>query len=307
MSVLRRLAVSTVAVLAALSGIAGVVALDARMDHDRAELTITAVPPFGPVAASYEPGTWGGTIFGLAIGSDERPGLDGARGDALHVIGLNPSQGRATIVNIPRDTWVDIPGHGQARVNEAYHFGGAELQAETLRRLTGAPISFVVTTTFVGLERMVDALGGIDVDVPYYMDDQNSGAAFHQGVQHMTGRQVLAFSRNRHIPDGDLVRTGHQGQVIVHALASLRGTGTSGTDTLRYLDVLYRNVRTVGMAPVDLFRIGRAALAIEPGNVRNFTIPATVGFKGRASVVFAAPAARGVFADFADDGVLQGH
>jgi len=304
---LRRLLFSLVAVLVAVSGIAGVVALDARRDHDSAEITITAVPPFGPAVASYDPGAWGGTIFGLAIGSDERPGLDGARGDALHVIGLNPSQGRATILNIPRDTWVDIPGRGQARVNEAYDLGGAELQAETLRRLTGAPISFVVTTTFVGLERMVDALGGLDVDVPYFMDDQNSGAAFHPGVQRMNGRQVLAFSRNRQIPDGDLVRTGHQGQVIVHALASLKGKGTSGTDTLRYLDVLYRNVRTVGMAPVDLFRIGRAALAIDPGNVRNFTIPATVGFKGRASVVFAAPAARAVFADFADDGVLQGH
>lgn len=307
MRVPRRVLASSVAVLVALSGAAGILGLGARMDHDRAEITVTAVPPFGPSAASYEPATWGDTIFGLAVGSDERPGLDGARGDALHVIGLNPSQGRATILNIPRDTWVDVPGHGQMRVNEAYDLGGAELQAETLRRLTGAPISFVVTTTFVGLERMVDDLGGLDVEVPYFMDDQNSGAAFQQGVQHMTGRQVLAFSRNRRIPDGDLARTGHQGQVLVHALAALREKGTSGTDVLRYLDVLYRNVRTVGMAPVDLLRIGRAALAVDPGGVRNFTMPATVGFKGKASVVFAAPSASGVFADFADDGVLQGH
>jgi polyisoprenyl-teichoic acid--peptidoglycan teichoic acid transferase len=304
---MRRIASAFVAVLVALSGVAGIVALDARRDHDAAEITITAVPPFGPATASYEPGTWNGTIFGLVLGSDERPGLDGARADALHVVGLNPSQGRATILNIPRDTWVDVPGRGQRRVNEAYHLGGPELQAETLRRLTGAPISFVVTTTFVGLERMVDDLGGLDVDVPYFMDDQNSGAAFHAGVQHMTGRQVLSFSRNRHIPDGDLVRTGHQGQVIVHALASLRQKGTSGSEVLRYLDVLYRNVRTVGMGPVDLYRIGRAALAIDPGNVRNFTMPARIGMKGRASVVFVGPGGGGVFADFADDGVLQGH
>lgn len=299
----RRLA----ALLVVLSTAAGLYGLDARLDRSRAPITVTAVPPFGPGAASYEPGTWNGTVFGLLVGSDERAGLEGARGDALHVVGLNPSQGRATILDIPRDTWVELPGRGEARINEAYRAGGAEYQAEVVRRLTGAPISFVVTTTFAGLESMVDALGGIDVDVPFKMADPFSGAFFEPGVQRMNGRQVLAFSRNRRIQDGDLVRTANQGQVIIHALAELRRKGTSGSEVLRYLDVLYRNVKTVGISPTDLFRIGRAALSIDPANVRNFAMPATVGRKGKLSVVFVRPDAYGVFADFADDGVLQSH
>jgi LCP family protein required for cell wall assembly len=306
---MRRIATSFVALLVGLTTVAGIVAADARSDHDRAPISITAVQqPEGSALASYEPGTWGRTVFVLLVGSDERAGLDGARGDALHVVGLNPALHRATILDIPRDSWVDVPGHGVGRINTAFQFGGPQLQAETVRRLTGAPISYVITTTFAGLTAMVDAIGGVNVQIPYHMDDKNSGAAFEPGLQRLNGRQALAFSRDRHIPDGDLVRTAHQGQLIVHALSDLRGKGTSGTDTLRYLDILYRNVKTVGISPTDLFRLGRAALAIPPGNVRNFPMPASVGMKGKLSVVFVRqPVAQGVFRDFADDGVLQQH
>jgi polyisoprenyl-teichoic acid--peptidoglycan teichoic acid transferase len=295
-----------VAVCVALSTLAGLVALDLRRAHDAASMVLEAVET--SASASYEPGTMTDTVFVLLIGSDERPGLEGARGDALHVVGLNPSMGKATILNIPRDTWVDIPGRGQGRVNEAYHYGGAALQAETVSRLTGAPISYTLTTTFAGLVEMVDRMGGLEVDIPLYMDDRASGAAFHQGRQHLDGTQVLAFSRNRHIPDGDLYRTANQGQVIIHALEALRAKGTAATDVVNYLDVLFRNVRTEGVRPTDLFRLGRAALAIEPGNVRNYTMPASLGFRGSASVVFARqPQAGRVFEDFVDDAVLSAH
>ena len=306
---MRRLASVLTAFLVTVVGAAGVFAVDARRDHDRAPITITAVQqPETTAMASYEPGTWRDTVFLLAIGSDERPGLEGARGDALHVIGLNPGAQRATILNIPRDTWVQIPGRGMGRVNEAYHYGGAQLQAETVRRLTGAPISYVLTTTFAGFTAMVDSLGGLEVDVPFAMDDVFSRARFPAGRQRFNGAQALAFSRNRHVPDGDIRRTANQGQLIIHALDELRRRGASGTQILGYLDVLYRNVKTQGVRPTDLFRLGRAGLAIPPANVRNYTMPSSIGMRGQASVVFARqPIAGRVFADFADDGILQRH
>jgi hypothetical protein len=80
------------------------------------------------------------------------------------------------------------------------------------------------------------------------------------------------------------------------------------SDAVRDLDILYRNIRTIGISPTDLFRLAQTALAIRPENVRNYTMPATPGFKGAASVVFVQqPAATSVFADFADDGVLETH
>jgi LCP family protein required for cell wall assembly len=275
-------------------------------DHADASIVLRKVATNG--MAGYNPGRWTGTTFVLVVGSDERAGLEGARGDALHVIGLNPSQGKATILDIPRDTWVDIPGHGQGRINEAYRYGGAQLQAQTVRNLTGAPIKYVLQTTFAGFIAMVDALGGVDVDVPYLMSDPNSGAAFNPGVVHMTGERALAFSRDRHIPDGDLQRTAHQGQLIIHGLAELRKKGTSATDVIHYLDVLFRNIRTEGIDSADLYRLGSAALQIEPGQVRNYVMPATIGFHGPLSVVFVKqPQASSLFVDFSDDGVLQQH
>ena len=275
-------------------------------DHADASIVLSKVNTDG--IAGYNPGRWTDTTFVLVVGSDERAGLEGARGDALHVIGLNASQGKATILNIPRDTWVDIPGHGQGRINEAYRYGGAQLQAETVRNLTGAPIKYVLQTTFAGFIAMIDSLGGVDVDVPYLMSDPNSGAAFNPGVVHMTGERALAFSRNRHIPDGDLNRTGNQGQLIIHGLAELRKKGTSPTDVLHDLDVLFRNIRTEGISSTDLYRLGWAALQIQPSAVRNYTMPATIGMRGALSVVFVRqPEASSVFVDFSDDGVLQAH
>jgi len=294
-----------IALVAVLALLPGVWFADLWLDHASADILLSKVKTAGD--ATYDPGRWKDTTFVLLIGSDERPGLEGARADGLHVVGLNSEQGKATIINIPRDTWVEIPGHGQGRVNEAYHFGGAQLQAETVSNLTGAPVSYVLTTTFGGLTAMVDALGGLEVDIPYPMDDQNSGAAFLPGRQVINGSQVLAFSRNRHIPDGDISRTAHQGQVIIHALESLRKKGTSGTNVLGYLDVLFRNVRTENITPTDLYRLGRGALVVDPGDVRNYTVPSRVGMIRNQSVVFVRPEGTAMFADFADDGILQAH
>ncbi|HMC70555.1 MAG TPA: LCP family protein, partial [Mycobacteriales bacterium] len=280
---IARIARALVALLAVLVGAAGIYAVGLRNDHDHAPITLLASPT-GLAFGSYQPGQWKNTVFILVLGSDERAGLAGARTDAIHVIGLNPGLGRATIIDIPRDTWVDIPGHGQERINTAYGIGGIPLTVATVGQLVGAPISYTMLTTFDGFEGLIDGIGGVNVDIPYHMDDPNSGAAFDPGLQRINGAQALAFSRDRHIPDGDIARTGHQGQLLIHALTDLRAKGTTFTDSIHDLDVLYRNVRTAGISPTDLFRLAQAALAIKPENVRNYTMPASVGFKGPASV-----------------------
>jgi polyisoprenyl-teichoic acid--peptidoglycan teichoic acid transferase len=297
----RAVLVVLLAVLAAV----GAIGVDLHRDRQAAALVLTKVVPSG--SASHQRAGPDQPVFVLAIGSDERPGLDGRRGDGLHVIGLNAAAGQATILNIPRDTWVDIPGRRQGRINEALNSGGPALQARTVEGLTGVPISYVLTTTFVGLEAMVDAMGGIEVDVAVDHNDRFSGANFRPGRHLLSGHQALAFSRNRYIPGGDISRTANQGQLMIHGLEALRARGTSPTDVIDHLDVLFRNVRTEGAGPADLYRLARAALAIEPGAVRNFTMPSRLGFVGPASVVFPGPGAGAVFADLADDAILQAH
>ena len=247
-----------------------------------------------------------GLTFMLVIGSDGRLGVGGNRGDALHVIGVNPAQGRATMLDIPRDTWVDIPGHGRERINSALEFGGQELQARTVSAFTGVPISFSVMTNFDGLIGMVDDLGGVDVDVPQAMNDRFSGANFPQGKVHMNGNQALAFSRNRHIGDGDLTRTYNQGVLILSALAKFRAE-PGAASVVRSLEVLLRRARAEGVSVRDLYRLGRLGLSVDPANVRNIVMPSRLGQVGPASVVFPGPGADSLFADFRDDAVLQSH
>jgi LCP family protein required for cell wall assembly len=249
-------------------------------------------------------------VFILALGIDGRAGIDSDRADAIHLIGINATAGLATILDIPRDTYVTIPGHGRGKINDAYTRGGPELEAQTVEALTGVHPRFVITTTFAGFPRMVDELGGIDVNVPYPIHDAYSQANFNAGPRHMNGGETFQFVRSRHgVPDGDLSRTVNQGTVIIAALAKLRADGTSGSPAkiLKALGTLGRNARLTGVGVTDLYNLGKLGLSIDPSRVRNVGTPATIGVAGGASVVFVAPAAGGLFADFRDDAVLQAH
>ncbi|MGQ0521275.1 MAG: LCP family protein [Actinomycetota bacterium] len=251
----------------------------------------------------------GQPVYFLALGLDggDRPGVEGDRSDAIHLIGVNPAAGAGTMLNIPRDAYVEIPGHGQGKINDAYYYGGAGLAAETVERLTGVDVAFVLATRFAPFEAMVNELGGVDVDVPIAMKDSFSGADFPQGRVHMDGRAALAFSRNRHVPGGDLRRSEHQGLLILSALTKLRAENAGPTGVARYMAVLGRHVGIVGTTPTELYRLGRLGLGIDPARVRSVTMPSRIGTAGRLSVVLVGPEAPALFADIRDDAVLQSH
>lgn len=247
----------------------------------------------------------GGPVFILVAGNDARAEVGGARADALHVIGVNPGLGRATILDIPRDTGAEIPGHGTDKINTAFAYGGLELQATAVGQMVGIDISYAITTDFAGFIAMVDEIGGIDVDVPMPMSDRATGAYFEPGPRHLNGEQALAFSRNRHdFPTGDLQRSANQGHLILSTLATLRARGTAGAGTLHAVSVLARHTDTKGLGLGDLYRLGRLGLSIDPAQVRNEVIPVGSGHGTRLALL---PSAAGLFADFRDDAVLQSH
>lgn len=165
-----------------------------------------------------------GLLFLLAIGSDARPGQGlSTRGDSLHVIGVNPARGRASIVGIPRDSWVEVPGHGMNKINSALYYGGPSLMMQTVERLTGIHLDGYALTGFADFVKLVNAVGGVDVDIPYPIDDHYSHAHFRAGPAHLNGRSALAFSRNRHdAPGGDIGRSLNQGRLLIGAFRELR-------------------------------------------------------------------------------------
>ncbi len=247
----------------------------------------------------------GQPVFVLVIGEDARPGQTQSRGDALHLIGINPAAGKATILNIPRDTWTDIPGRGLDKINAGNYYGGPALQARAVSALVGVSIPIVLSTGFQGLADMVDDLGGINVDVPVPMNDPKSGAVFPAGTVRMDGGAALAFSRNRSLSGGDFTRTQDQGILILAGLSKLRDSAPTAANTLRWMTVFTRHARFDGVGMGELYRLGRLALTIDPKAVRNVTMPGITGRAANQSVVFAGPDAPALFADFRDDAILQ--
>lgn len=257
--------------------------------------------------ATFTPGSRTEPFFLLLIGNDGRAGLDGIRGDALHLIGVDPASGSATMINIPRDTYVPIPGMGEGKINDAYKRGGFAKQVETVTAFTGVTPSFVVETNFDGFVSMIDEMGGLHVNVPYRMFDRNSGADFQAGRTHMLGPGALSFARNRHIPDGDIARTTNQGWLLIGALERAQEVATSPLETIRLLGIMARHTHYEGVSLRELHGLLNLALTIDPAKVRNVTAPSSIGKVGPADVVFSAPGAQALFADFRDDAVLQSH
>lgn len=140
----------------------------------------------------------------LLIGSDDR-GSDGrsteaagGRSDTLLVVRLDPTQAKAKVLSMPRDTRVEIPGRGTDKLNAAFAYGGPQLAIETIRKLTGIPIHHYVEINFDGLVGLVDALGGVELCVDEPMRDPKVNIWFGSvGCYHVDGAKALVFARSR--------------------------------------------------------------------------------------------------------------
>jgi LCP family protein required for cell wall assembly len=245
-------------------------------------------------------------VFILAAGSDARPGEDllKTRADSIHLLCINPATGQGTLLGFPRDSWVEIPGHGRGKINNALALGGPDLLSATVRRLTGLPVDYYVITGFRGLMSMVDELGGVDVLVDRRMNDRGSGARFQRGWHHMNGGQALAFSRNRtDVAQGDLSRSEHQGLLMLSALAKMRAEVADDGGVARWIGVMLKHVK-LNMPVTKLPNLGALARRLDPARIKNVVAPGRLGFTARQSVVFLTTEAAKLFEDLRPDAVV---
>jgi LCP family protein required for cell wall assembly len=274
--------------------------------YDAVDRTVSPPAPaaFAPGFPSSRP------MFFLVIGSDARPGqsVRHTRADSLHLVGVNPREGRVSILGIPRDSWVSIPGFGQNKINASLVYGGPELVVRTVEQLTGVPIDAYMLTGFRGFQRMVTSIGGIDIDIPFPIEDQAARAHLDEGRQHLQGKGALAFSRARHaLPNGDFGRSLNQGRVLVAALATLRKTvASSGASAAFPWVVAAARQLATDLSFDDIVELLLAAPAFDPDRIRNEVASGHVGSVGGLSVVFLDGGAFASFRDLARDGVLGG-
>lgn len=238
-------------------------------------------------------------FFVLAIGNDYRPGVEGRRADAIHVIAVNPELNKASIINFPRDTNVAIPGKGRNKINAANAYGGSALTAQTLEELMGISISYILEVDFAGFTGLVNDLGGLDVEVTQPMNDKNSGTNFSPGVVRMNGDQALAFSRDRYsFSNGDISRTSNQGVVLIAALREMGVERKSVTSKFEAASLIAKNASLTNLTLRDLFFLMEEASQVDADDVANITVP----WSGSNTL---APSANDLFADFKDNAVID--
>lgn len=166
--------------------------------------------------------------------------------DTMIVVTLNPKANRTTMTSIPRDTLAEIVGGGPTsyqKINAAYALGGNVAAMQTVTKLLNVPFNYYVTVNMAGLEKIVDAVGGIDVNVKFSWQDPDSGnLKFTKGPMHLNGKWALSYARMRH-QDSDYGRQQRQQEVITQIVKKiLSAKSLSNYSTL--MDSLADSMRT---------------------------------------------------------------
>jgi len=223
----------------------------------------------------------------LVAGVDRRAGLTPAQQAALHVghdvssnsdtmmlVHVSADHSSVTVVSLPRDSWVNIPGFGMNKINSAYGLGGPRLMVQTMEQATGVTIDNYIEVNFLGFVKVINALGGVDICIPQAVSDPDSGLSLTAGKHHVDGITALEYARDRHsFANEDLARIDDQQQLLASMLNEAISRG-----------VLANPVRLSGflsaaLAAVKVDRgLNVAALAdrmrsISPGDVAFTTVP----------------------------------
>lgn len=228
-----------------------------------------------------------GPVNILFLGSDQRPD-EPARADTILLMRVNGKKKSIAQLSIPRDTLVDIPGYGEGKINSAYAYGGPALMIETVEQFTGVPINHYVEINFDGFPEIVDAVGGVDINVPTAIDSQYpvgydwTDVHFDAGPQHMDGDRALVYVRVRY-SDDDFQRMARQQQFM----EALQKRFTSPLNALRLPLTAPGMIGaiTTDLSTSDLLSLGWVKVRTSPQNSRKFVLAGSGADIGGVSYV----------------------
>jgi LCP family protein required for cell wall assembly len=284
----RRLGVALLVVLALLLGLA--VWVDLRLQRVDA-LTDSADRPAATPGADW-----------LIVGSDSREGLSaeqrrrlgtgqaaGRRADTMMLLHI-PRSGPPTLVSLPRDSYVPIPGRGRNKLNAAYAFGGPRLLAQTVEQVTGIRIDHYMEIGFDGFASVVDAVGGVRICVREPINDPNAALKLKAGCQELNSKQALGYVRTRASARGDLDRVERQREFLGALIDKATSPGVI-LNPFRNLRLMLNGTNAVAVDDGDhiwsLVRVPLAMRSISGGGGIATTVPVagTQTVSGAGSVV----------------------
>jgi LCP family protein required for cell wall assembly len=228
-----------------------------------------------------------GPVNILVAGVDNRGGLTrrqeirlhvgntiSANSDTLMLVHIPADHASAQVVSLPRDSWVNIPGYGMNKINAAYGLGGARLMVATVERATGIVANDYVEVSFLGFVKVINALGGVNICLPYAIDDPASGLHLSAGKHHVDGVTALKFARDRHsFALSDLARIRDQQQLLSSLFAEATRAGIIA-DPARLQQFLSAATAAVKVdRGFELVRLAQELRGIRPSDVTFTTVP----------------------------------
>ncbi len=204
---------------------------------DRSDLRDAAVNP------SSDP------VSVLFLGLDTRDGDLRGRTDAMVLATFNPEEGTIKMLNIPRDSRVDVIGANRVdKINHAHAFGGVDMTLDTVENLLGIPVDYFVSLNFDAFMEIIDELGGITVNSPMTFTEKDNATygtiTIHEGEQRLNGEEALAYVRMRKSdPRGDLGR-GERQKEVIEAIIKEAASFSSITNFNSLMDSVERNLNT---------------------------------------------------------------
>ena len=267
--------------------------------------------PQQKVAAGEEP-----AVNILVLGTDSRTSAsdpsqwkEGAqRTDAIMIVQVSGDRKTVSVMSIPRDSWVEIPGHGQGKINAAYSYGGPSLTIHTVENLTGIHIDHFAVANFESFVALTDEIGGVRINLktPQTLAGKELGA----GAQVLDGQQALAYTRERSsLPNGDFDRVKRQQTWMRSIVSRVLTNGTLSSPTALY-SFLKTASRTVAVD--ESFTLNQMqSLALETRHLHSndiafMTVPTAgtgTSTDGQSIVTLDADADTPLFKAFAEDRV----
>jgi LCP family protein required for cell wall assembly len=267
-----------------------------------------------------------GPVNILVVGIDTRGGLThrqevtlhvgnaandpGANTDTMMLVHIPADHESVQVVSLPRDSWVNIPGHGMNKINAAYGIGGPALMVSTVEQATGLDINDYVEVDFIGFVDVINDLGGVNVCLPYAVDDSDSGLHLSAGPHHVDGVTALEFARDRHsFATSDLARISDQQQLLSSAFTEATQSGVLA-NPVRLHEVLASVTAAVRVDQgFNLIELADELRGLKSSDVSFTTVPlATLDYQtptGESAVLWNQPAATELFHSLQTDTPLS--
>ncbi len=239
-------------------------------------------PPLVPAAEPVSDRPLNVLILGLDHGLG-RPQEGNERSDTIIIAHIDEARGKACLLSIPRDSYVDIPGHGRSKVNEAYQLGGVGLAVRTIEQVVGMEIHNHVVVDFDEFTWLFDLFGGVQVTLDEAIMDPKVGIV-PAGSQHLDGAHALIMARSRDYPMSDLERVRQQQRLLMQVLYK-------GKELAEYPGAAW--FLSVALEPLEsdltadeVIRLARWFASCPVVDVQGGVAPGRTGAAGSASVYF---------------------